>query len=106
MMHRINIKDTPRLLEIALQPPEVLNDTFWIAGVITNVIFESTQDESMPEKNSGKLCLDLTRTAGVIYECSACLFTVGPAGTWSVMGTPDNLGSVPKNGLGGCGACR
>ena len=55
MMHRINVKDTPRLLEIALQPPEVLNDTFWIAGVITNVIFESTQDESMPEKNSGKL---------------------------------------------------
>ena len=55
MMHRINIKDTPRLLEIALQPPEVLNDTFWIAGVITNVIFESIQDESMPEKNLGKL---------------------------------------------------
>ncbi|WP_278667321.1 hypothetical protein [Rothia aeria] len=55
MTHHINIKDTSRLLEIALQPPEVLDDTFWIADNITNVIFESTQDESMPEKNSGKL---------------------------------------------------
>ena len=55
MMHRINIKDTPRLLEISLQPPEILDDTFWIVDDSTNVIFESTQDESMPEKNSGKL---------------------------------------------------
>ena len=55
MTHRINVKDTPRLLEISLQPPEILDDTFWIVDDSTNVIFESTQDESMPEKNSGKL---------------------------------------------------
>lgn len=107
MEHRISIKDTPAILESSLasaafsqarkqfppgtpedvislavpfQPEVKLDDIFWIADDITDVIFDASQDESMPEKESGESWLDLTRNTGVLYETGTGIFTVDTTG--------------------------
>lgn len=107
MTHRISIKDTPAILESSLysaaysharkqfppgtpedvihlavpfQPEVKLDDIFWIADDITDVIFDASRDESMPEKESGESWLDLTRNTGVLYETGTGIFTVDTTG--------------------------
>lgn len=107
MKHRISIKDTPQHLKDSLysaafsqarkqfppgtpedvislavpfQPEVKLDDIFWIADDITDIIFDASRDESMPEKESGESWLDLTRNTGVLYETGTGIFTVDTTG--------------------------
>ena len=67
-------------MAVPFQPEVKLDDIFWIADDITDIIFDASRDESMPEKESGESWLDLTRNTGVLYETGTGIFTVDTTG--------------------------